>query len=76
MALREALAAVLGIGLGLLFVAQPGAIVRIHTAGRRPQDRGGEYGSDRDIPERWRRLVQAVGVGCILAGGYFASTLV
>jgi len=72
---RTLLAAVLGVALGLVFVAAPDLIVRVHTTGRRPQDRRGEYGGDPEITDRWRRVVQAVGVGSILAGLYFGSTI-
>ena len=73
MDLRTALAAVLGVGLGLFCLAYPEAVVRAHTAGRRPTDRGGEYGTSSP-PERWRRLVQLVGVALVAVGLYFAST--
>ncbi|GAB6862792.1 hypothetical protein JCM17092_28810 [Haloplanus litoreus] len=46
-------------------------MVRGHTVGRRPHDRSGEYGTDATAPDRYRLLVRAVGVGCLLAGGYF-----
>jgi hypothetical protein len=73
MDLRTLLAAVLGVGLGLFFLASPEAVVRIHTAGRRPPGRGGEYGEDA-VAGRWRRLVQAVGVALVGAGLYFGAT--
>jgi hypothetical protein len=71
---RTLLAAVLGVGLGLFFVAAPEAVVQIHTAGRRPPGRGGEYGEE-SVAGRWRRLVQVVGVGLIVAGLYFGVSL-
>ncbi|USZ66860.1 hypothetical protein NGM10_08960 [Halorussus salilacus] len=74
MDLRTLLAAVLGVGLGLFFVAYPGVVIRVHSAGRTPTGRDGEYG-DEATPARWRRLVRLVGVGLALAGLYFASTL-
>jgi hypothetical protein len=73
MDLRTLLAAVLGVGLGLFFVAYPQAVVRMHTAGRRPTGRSGEYGEDSAPEDRWRRLVQVVGVGAIVAGLYFGT---
>jgi hypothetical protein len=63
--LRTLLAAVLGVGLGLLFVAAPASVIRVQTAGRVPSDRGGEYGDDADVSTRARRFVQALG-GTIL----------
>ncbi|WP_137284156.1 hypothetical protein [Halorussus salinisoli] len=73
MDLRTLLAAVLGVGLGLLFVAAPEAVVKIHTAGRRPPGRGGEYGEE-SVAGRWRRLVQAVGIALVAVGLYFGAT--
>ncbi|WP_128476891.1 hypothetical protein [Halorussus pelagicus] len=72
MDLRTLLAAVLGVGLGLFFLAVPDAVVQIHTAGRAPPGRGGEYGENSSAG-RWRRVVQVVGVALVGAGVYFAS---
>jgi len=88
---RTLAAAVLGVALGILFIAAPETIIQVQTAGRLPQDRRGRYGEDgvsegernegsaddgSTVPARWRRLVQVVGVALILGGGYFAWTLV
>ena len=70
---RELLAGVLGVGLGLVFLAAPGGIVRIYTAGRAP-DRHGEYGT-AEVPTTWQWIVRAVGVALIVGGAYFASTV-
>ncbi|WP_336024338.1 hypothetical protein [Halobellus salinisoli] len=43
---RTLAAAVLGVALGILFVAAPGTIIQVQTAGRLPQDRHGRYGED------------------------------
>ena len=72
---RALLSAVLGVGLGLLLVAYPDAVVRAQTAGRLPDDRSGEYGSESGVPTRWRRLVQVVGVALVLAGLYFGGSV-
>lgn len=79
---RTLAAAVLGVALGVLFVAAPEAIVRVHAAGRLPRDRRGRYGEDgaggsgdRGVPARWRRLVRLAGVALILGGLYFGWTL-
>jgi len=68
---RTLLAAVLGLLLGALCLIAPGTVVRVHTVGRRPHDRGGGYGTDGDPPDRWLYLVRAVGVGLVLGGTYF-----
>jgi len=67
---RTLLAAVLGLLLGLVCLLAPEAVVRTQTAGRRPTGRDGDYGTDA-VPDRWRRLVQVIGVGCLLLGAYF-----
>ncbi|WP_336002945.1 hypothetical protein [Halorientalis halophila] len=71
---RELLAAVLGVALGLGFLAFPGAVVRMYTAGRAP-DRHGEYGDD-EPPETWQWIARAVGVLLIAGGAWFGYTLV
>jgi hypothetical protein len=70
MDVRTLLASALGVGLGLLLVAAPGVVLRAHTVGRAPHDRGGDYGEDGAPPARLRRLVQAVGVAVALFGLY------
>ena len=69
--LRTLLAAVLGIGLGLLLVAAPESVIRVQMAGRLPSERGGEYGADGGVSERTRRLVQGLGVALVTLGLYF-----
>jgi hypothetical protein len=75
MDVRTLLAAVLGVGLGLVLVAYPDAVVRAQTVGRLPDDRGGEYGVEA-APTRWRRLVRLAGVLVVAAGLYFAGRVV
>jgi hypothetical protein len=69
---RTLLAAVLGVGLGLVLLVYPAAVIRAQTVGRLPHDRGGEYGAD-GAPERWRRLVQLVGLLTLLFGLYLGA---
>ncbi|AUV83482.1 hypothetical protein C2R22_19055 [Salinigranum rubrum] len=71
MDLRTLLAAVLGVGLGLVLVAAPESVIRVHTAGRLPSDRGGEYGDDAGVSLPTRRLVQALGGTMLGFGLYF-----
>jgi hypothetical protein len=70
-----ALAAVLGVGLGLVMVAAPEFVVQAQTAGRLPQDRHGEYG-EGGSSERWTTLVRVLGVVVLLGGAYFGYTIV
>jgi hypothetical protein len=72
---RTLLAAVLGVGLGIVFVVSPATIVKIHTTGRRPRDQHGEWGGDDGGFETYHRLVQGIGVVVILFGLYFGATL-
>jgi hypothetical protein len=73
MDLRTLLAALLGVGLGLFFLAAPEAVVQVHAAGRRPPGRGGEYGEE-SVAGRWRRLVQVVGIALVVLGLYFGTS--
>jgi hypothetical protein len=72
---RTLLAAVLGVGLGLVLIAAPEFVVQVHAVGRRPHGGRGEYGADRTVSERWHHVVRLVGVALVVAGGYFAYTL-
>lgn len=72
--LRTLLAAALGIGLGVLFVVYPQAVIRVQTVGRLPHDRGGEYGEDAASTDRWQWVVRLLGVGVLAAGVYFGAT--
>jgi hypothetical protein len=68
---RTVLAAVLGVGLGLVFVAAPGAVLTAYTAGRTSPDRRGEYGSADGGSSRFHWLIRAVGVAFVCGGLYF-----
>jgi hypothetical protein len=76
MDLRTVLAAVLGVGLGLLLVVSPETVVRAQTAGRLPRDRGGEYGSESAVSDRWLSLVRLLGLASALLGLYFGFVAV
>jgi hypothetical protein len=76
MDLRTTLAALLGVGIGLVLLAYPDAVIRAQTAGRIPHDRGGEYGAETASPARWRRLVRLLGVVTLLFGLYFGGRVV
>lgn len=71
--LRTVLAAVLGVGLGLVLVAFPATVIRVQTVGRLPDDRGGEYGQASEPPARWLLVVRGLGVVLIVAGLYFGG---
>ncbi|ELZ26636.1 hypothetical protein C475_08782 [Halosimplex carlsbadense 2-9-1] len=73
---RTLLAAVLGVGLGAVLIAAPEAILRAHTVGRVPGERGGEYGTDDEPGDGVRRLIRVVGGALVLAGLYFGAVAV
>ncbi|MFB6353108.1 MAG: hypothetical protein ABEJ92_03390 [Halobacteriales archaeon] len=73
---RTVLAAALGVGLGLVLLAFPAAVVRVQTVGRLPHDRGGEYGRSGEPPRRWLLVVRGLGAVLVLVGlGFAASVL-
>jgi hypothetical protein len=76
MDVRTVLAAVLGVGLGVVLVVWPEGVVRAQTTGRLPQDRGGEYGSDSSVSDRWLRLVRLLGLVSVGFGLYFGVVAV
>jgi hypothetical protein len=73
MTLRQALAAVLAVALGVVLITYPEALVRVHTVGRVPGDRGGSYGEDGTLDARWQWLIRGLGAVCVVLGLYFAS---
>jgi len=76
MDLRTLLAAVLGVGLGAVFLVSPEFVVQVQTAWRLPPDRGGDYGSETQ-PANWLGTgVRVVGALLVAGGLYFAWTLV
>lgn len=72
MTTRQVLAAVVAVVLGALLIAYPAALVRVHTVGRVPHDRGGKYGEDAPLSARWRWGIRALGVVCVALGLFFA----
>ncbi|MFB6095865.1 MAG: hypothetical protein ABEJ74_00565 [Haloferacaceae archaeon] len=75
MDLRTLLSAVLGVVLGAVLLLYPSAVIRMHTAGRVPPGRDGDYGAESTAPRRWRLVVRAVGAAVLLVGCYFAVEL-
>ncbi|MFB6163888.1 MAG: hypothetical protein ABEJ31_01905 [Haloarculaceae archaeon] len=73
MALREVLAAVLGIGFGAFVLAFPEFVVRVQTVGRVPGQRRGPYGQDGAPPAWALWLVRALGAVAVLVGLYIGS---
>lgn len=69
--IRELLAVVLSVGLGLFLIAFPAAFVRIQMVGRGPRDRG-QYGNDWEPPAKYTLPVRALGVLAVGVGAYMA----
>lgn len=68
---RTLLAGVLGVGLGLVLIAAPAAIIRVHLVGRAPRDKGSEYGQGYEPPASWQWAVRAIGAALVAAGLFF-----
>ncbi|MFB6084718.1 MAG: hypothetical protein ABEJ94_10785 [Halorientalis sp.] len=76
MVAREVVAAVLGVGFGLVLIAFPAAFIRSWTAGRgRPDPTRGEYGQDPTYDDKWLWAVRGLGVLVALIGLGFGATL-
>lgn len=73
---REFLAAVLGIVAGVFFVAFPGIVLRVQTAGTRPDRQPGPTGESPDLDGLWYWVIRAVGAVMLVGGLYFASQLI
>ncbi len=70
--IREILAVVLSVGLGLFLVAFPGAFVRIQLVGRGPHDRG-QYGEDWEPPRKYTLPVRLLGLAAVGVGLFIAA---
>ncbi|MFB6104098.1 MAG: hypothetical protein ABEJ57_03295 [Halobacteriaceae archaeon] len=70
---REALAAVLGIAAGLLFVTYPGLVLRVQTAGTRPDRQPGPTGQTPELGGVWYWLIRGIGAVMLVGGLYFAA---
>lgn len=70
--IREILAAVLGIIAGLFFVAYPRLVLRVQTAGTRPDRQPGPTGEGGDLGGMWYWIIRAVGAVMLVGGLYFA----
>jgi hypothetical protein len=77
MVARELIAAVLGVGFGLMLVGFPRAFIRTWTAGRgRPDRTRGEYGTDGTPDDKWLWAVRGLGVLVIAGGVWFGYAFV
>lgn len=70
--IRVALAAVLGIAVGALMVAFPEVVIRVQTAGSRPDRQPGPAGG-ASVGGLWTAAIRVIGAAFLLGGLYFAS---
>ena len=69
---RELLAVVLSVGLGLFLIGYPGAFLRLQMVGRGPRDPG-QYGRDYEPPATYARVVRACGGAAVIVGLYILA---
>ncbi len=70
--IRELLAVVLGILLGVVLVAAPRTALRLSVFLGPQRRRRGDYGIDNDIHDMWAWIVRALGVACIAVAAFIA----
>jgi hypothetical protein len=70
---RELLAVVLGVLLGVVLVAAPRAAIRLSVfVGPHRRRRHGDYAGGDDLPDAWVHVARALGVACIAIAGVIA----
>ncbi|NHN48637.1 hypothetical protein G9464_13675 [Halostella sp. JP-L12] len=69
---REILAIVLSVGLGLILIGFPEAFLRMQMVGRGPRDPG-EYGRDYEPPATYTRVIRAFGAAAVVVGLYILA---
>jgi hypothetical protein len=72
---RDLLAVGLGAVLGLVMIAFPQVVVRMHLLGRQPRTPG-PAGGDADVDTKWLWLVRGLGVACLGVAGIVGAGLV
>ena len=68
---RELLAIVLGVLMGVVAIVYPGVLLSIQTAGTRP-DRRNDYGQGGATTNRAKRFVQLLGVLALVVSAVIA----
>jgi hypothetical protein len=69
---RELLAVVLGVLLGVVLLVAPRAALRLSIFIGPHRRRRGDYGSEDPIPDYWAHLVRAAGVVCVVIAAVIA----
>jgi hypothetical protein len=63
--IRDLLAVVLGVLLGVALVVAPRTALRLSVFVGPHRRRRGDYGADDSIPDHWALLVRLAGVACL-----------
>jgi hypothetical protein len=64
--IRELLAVVLGVALGLALVVAPRTALRLSVFAGPQGGRRGEYGEEGSVSDRWTWVVRGLGVACLV----------
>lgn len=70
--IRELLAVVLGVALGVAFLAAPRTMLRLSVFVGSNRRRRGDYGTDEGIPARWTWVARGLGVVCLAIAAFIA----
>lgn len=63
--IRDLLAVVLGVLLGIALIAAPRTALRLSVFVGPNRRRRGNYGTDETIADRWMWIVRTLGVACL-----------
>lgn len=69
---RELLAVVLGVLLGIALIAAPRMALRLSVFVGPNRRQRGDYGVDEAFPDRWTWVVRALGVVCLAVSAFIA----
>ena len=69
---RELLAVILGVLLGIVLVAAPQTALRLSVFVGPNRRRRGDYGTDETISNKWTWVVRALGVVCLAIAAFMA----
>lgn len=64
--IRDLIAVVLGVCLGLTLIAAPRVALRLSVVPGSHRGRRGDYGTDGNLPETWVWVVRLLGLGCLV----------
>lgn len=70
--IRELLAVVLGILLGIVLLAAPRTALRLSVFVGPNRRRRGDYGTDQPLPDRWTWIARGLGIVCLAIAAFIA----